>query len=82
MTIGKPGDLAYFDSFAGLVPVKVLRIAEDGTVFAKVTARRDAYWPGQVVTAKPIHMVPRKHVVTRSGQKEIIGVWTWEPTDG
>ena len=73
--IHHPGELAYLDSFAGLIPVKVLRVDEStGEIFAKVTASRSSYRRGQVVkTANSNRMVPRANV----RRNRIFGSWQW-----
>ena len=65
----KVGDLAYWDSFAGLVPCKVMSI--EGTsgiastaqrVEFTLTAARKPYKRGELQEASALHVVPRKSV--------------------
>lgn len=62
----KTGDLAYFDSFAGMVPCKVLSIggisglaSSAQAVTLVVTATRGAYQKGEVLETSGLHAVPR-----------------------
>ena len=56
---------AYFDSFAGLVPCRVLSVATDGVV-VRLTAARGPYRRGEVLTWPHTRIVSRK-AVYRSG---------------
>lgn len=67
------GQLAYIDSFAGLVPCKVLSIADDDTVTVRVTAARRGYARGEVTDIRPPFLVKRSQVFTRRGQPVING---------
>lgn len=65
----KIGDLAYFDSFSGMIPCKVLGItgrsgiASTAQVVAfKLTACRGAYKAGEQLECSGLHVVPRKAV--------------------
>ena len=66
------GSLAYFDSFAGLIPCKVLAITGQSgmcgsmqDVTLQLTAARGAYKRGEVLTTWGLHAVPRKSVYGR-----------------
>ena len=76
--------LAFIDSFAGLVPCKVLRIKHndihkcgtfaqqsDITVTVRITATRGAYRLGEVLTLPSHNVVPRGSVYTRNGQYRV-----------
>jgi len=69
------GDLAYLDTFSGLVPCKVIAVSADLThATVKVTARRDGHKAGDEVEARPnVTLIHRSQVVTRSGQFYIRG---------
>lgn len=78
MTVVHSGDLVYLDSFAGLIPAKLLAVSpyrQYGR--CRVTANRRAYSRGEVVTFRLSGIVPRNHVYTRSGQCRIRGEWTF-----
>ena len=70
MEIGKAGDLAYIDSFAGLVPCKVIEIT-DGAVTVKITATRGAYKRGTIESHSAHYVVPRSAVRVRAWQYKI-----------
>ncbi len=62
----RSGDLAYFDSFAGLIPCKVLAITgQSGNagsmqdVKIKLTSDRGAYKRGEVLDYWGLHVCPR-----------------------
>jgi hypothetical protein len=75
----KTGVLAYFDSFAGLVPVKVLSVTASKEkplfnlgigsaristqVSARVTADLGVYRKGEVINSNSVHIVPRGAVL-------------------
>lgn len=70
------GTLAYLDTFAGLVPCKVIRIdkpgngslVSNGSLAVKLTASRGAYKKGEVLDRQSAsQVVPRNHRYTRSG---------------
>jgi hypothetical protein len=82
----RSGDLAFYDSFAGLIPCKVLRIigrtsetatseAETATseadVTVRLTATRGAYRKGETLSGWSLHIVPRAAVFTSRGQHRI-----------
>ena len=83
-----PGALAYFDSFAGMVPCKVKEVAKGGphagwmvaahdVVTAVVTAKRGSYRKGEVLKLGAHQCVPRPHVVVRSGQYRVRTNYSW-----
>jgi hypothetical protein len=81
------GSLAYYDSFAGLVPCKIESIKiprdmkrnSDGTVnadtqtlvYATLTASRRPYQTGERVHGSSLRFVPRDAVHVSSGQYQI-----------
>lgn len=77
-TIGT-GDLAYFDTFSGLVPCRIVSVTDRETyygrvetdVVVKLTATRGAYLKGELVTADPAHVVPRQNVRRSGGHLRI-----------
>ena len=71
----KTGSLAYFDTFAGIIPCKVLKIerltdaipknyvASSSTLATiKLTATRGAYKRGEILQEWSLHVIPRKAV--------------------
>jgi hypothetical protein len=71
------GNLAYYDSFSGLIPCKVTGYDGFSTVYFTVTADRKTYKRGEKLTGIPSHVVPRKMIRVRSG-KYIVRPWyTW-----
>lgn len=59
----KAGCLAYFDSFAGLVPCKVLRVSDDPDIagtLVQITADRGAYKRGTCECSNVLHTIPRE----------------------
>jgi hypothetical protein len=72
--------LAYFDSFAGLVPVRIVAVGDwnDQSSDARflVTASRGGYKRGTLHTFALRNLVPRKAVRVRNGQYKI-GPYKW-----
>jgi len=71
------GTLAYLDTFAGLVPCKVIRIDKpgngslisNGSLAVKLTASRGAYKKGEILDRQSAcEVIPRSHVRTVSGK--------------
>jgi hypothetical protein len=65
----KTGMLAYYDTFAGLIPCKVTKVFKDsgdcGTVVKAefiLTSDRQAYKKGEVLTDLAFHVIPRKAI--------------------
>lgn len=85
--VGHVGDLAYFDSFHGLIPCKVIEVDTPpslthdlGTrVTVKVTADRSpVYKRGEtIITDCATRVVPRCRIYTRGGVKRISGGYGW-----
>lgn len=86
----KAGTLAFFDSFAGLVPVKVTEVPKGGPycgwliseatgvdLAVVVTATRGTYKRGERLKLRPHLCVPRSQVVTRGGQYRIRTNYSW-----
>lgn len=86
----KPGSLAYVDTFAGLVPCKVLSVSKGGpfpgwiatgenALCVKLTATRQAYRKGETIENRTAaQVVPRSHVITRGGQYRIRTNYSWQ----
>lgn len=69
------GQLAYYDSFGGLVPVRVLRVEKGKCmdhITVRVTAHRGPYRRGEVLKAISTHVVPREWVRFRHGVAWIV----------
>ena len=78
------GHLAYLDTFAGLVPCKVLSVDDEGRMTVKVTARRRGYARGEVLAGQRpnLDVLKRTQVVTRRGQFRILGRTVVIPDSG
>lgn len=70
------GSLAYFDSFAGLVPCKVEtikgpsgRASSDQFVTARLTADRGPYKRGEIAKASALWFVPRDAVLNKRSRQ-------------
>lgn len=70
----KPGELVYFDSFAGLVPAKFLHLGAPGenTAILVTTAARGPYKKKEIVEARLNSVVKRSWVHRRGGKVKII----------
>ena len=74
----RTGDLAYYNSFSGLIPCKVTKItgpfgfagSEQNVTFT-LTANRGPYRRGESLTQWALHVVPRKSVRVTGGQYRI-----------
>jgi hypothetical protein len=68
--------LAYFDSFAGLVPCRVIAVGDwsDNSSLANVqfTATRGAYKRGEVLTTRLSRVVPRTAIRRRMGSTTVL----------
>lgn len=72
------GELAYIDSFSGLIPCKVMDIAEDGKeMIVRVTANRPGWYRGDICLKFPKDIIPRKSVFVRCGQYHIRNNYFW-----
>lgn len=83
------GELAYYDSLRGLIPVKVIKVRKNDSMFAdscyptvsvKVTGKTSIYpyRTGEVINTNYLNVIPRDKVVMRSGQYRIVGnAWEW-----
>lgn len=86
------GDLAYYDSFSGLIPCKVLAVNDAMAgkelagfssfcrVSVRLTAKRGAWEKGEVVESDALKVVPRTHIRglrSRSCMPRIIGGYRW-----
>lgn len=81
------GELAYFDSFAGLIPCKVVSVndAADSeflglSITVKLTADRGSYRRGEVIESDALHVIPRGYVRglrSRSSTPRILSGYRW-----
>jgi len=79
------GELAYYDTFSGLVPCKVNKVMEGGTgqqttsglIAVTLTADRGAYRRGEEIHAHARDIIPREHVRTRSGKYTVHTGYYW-----
>jgi len=65
-------ELAYFDSFSGMIPCKVINIESD-KITVKLTGKRGAYKQGEVIIMNTLHIVPRDSV----RKNRIINNYQW-----
>ena len=65
-------ELAYFDSFSGMIPCKVINIDND-KITVKLTCKRGAYKIGEILTFNTLHIVPRDSV----RKNRIINNYQW-----
>jgi hypothetical protein len=85
------GSLAYFDSFSGLVPCKVIEISDklkndskfagktsDCIISVKLTANCRAYKRGETIQSDALKIIPRKHISRRKYGARIIGGYSWK----
>lgn len=83
----KAGELAYMDTFAGLVPCKVVKVPSDPTgrtgVTVVLTATRGAYRQGERIETEGSRtlVVPRSHVrgLRSTSGPRIVGGYRWAP---
>jgi len=82
------GTAAYYDTFAGLIPCKVLAIEQAGYGFRcgpynvirfKLTADRGAYKKGEILTADAMRVPPQKMIRRRKYSSTIITGYKYEP---
>lgn len=66
------GDLAYMDTFSGLIPCRVDAVDDDGA-HVTVTADRGAYRKGEAFHIIARYVVPRRAVKVRGGRYVIVG---------
>ena len=71
----KTGGLAYYDTFAGLIPCRVLAVTgESGAastsqmVCFRLTANKGVYRRGERLESSGLHVFPRTAVHQRAGQ--------------
>ncbi len=84
----RAGTLAYYDTFAGLIPCKVLEITQicygfrcgpyDAVRF-QLTADRGAYRKGEILTAAASHVPPRGMVRRMQYSCRIITTYQYVP---
>lgn len=71
------GELAYYDSFLGLIKVKVIRI-DTYVIVCKCTSKnRLAYKHGEMIVGNQNTVIPRKSVYVRDGQYRIRNNYKW-----
>ena len=70
------GELAYIDSFSGLIPCKVMEITPR-LITVKITATRRVFYKGELIDCDPNHVVPRDSVFTRCGNYHIHNNYQW-----
>jgi len=84
------GTLAFYDTFAGLIPCKVLEVKESGFGFRcgpydvikfKLTADCGAYKKGEILTADAMRVPPRKMVRRHKYSNSIKTLYKYAPLD-
>ena len=76
-----PGTFAFFDTFSGCIPCKVLSVegapgnSSNCKVTIQLTAKRGAYLRGEVLESNALWVIPRPHV---RGNR-IFGNYAWIP---
>lgn len=71
----RSGSLAYLDTFCGLIPCRVnsIRDTSAGRIASvTITGARTGYAKGTTEDRSTLHVIPRRAVVTRSGQYRIL----------
>lgn len=86
----KAGALAFYDTFAGMVPVKVLKVHKPGSgrmatgpgagsLDVQITATRGAYKKGEILRdLKASSVVPRKMAKSSGFSQKILTAYRWE----
>lgn len=76
----KPGDLAYVDAFAGLLPCRIISVSTDTeypttatTVQVQLTATRRGYRRGETLTELGIDVIHRRAVRRKKYGATILG---------
>jgi hypothetical protein len=73
-----PGELAYLDTFSGLVPCRVVGIYTSGRPIIRLTATRGAYRKGEeLIPEIPRNVVPRANVRFHKYGARIVGRYHW-----
>jgi hypothetical protein len=65
------GILAYYDTFAGLIPCEVVRVTSRMDVTVKLNANRGAYKRGEVCNTTASLVIPRACIRVKCGQFRI-----------
>lgn len=81
-----PGDTAHWDTFSGLVPVRVTSVeawahlpAHKRVTF-EVLRKKGPYEKGETHQAFPTHVVPQGYIrMAADGHPYILPGYTWEP---
>jgi len=82
------GTLAFYDTFAGLIPCKVLEVKESGFGFRcgpydvikfKLTADRGAYKKGEILTSDAMRVPPRTMIRKSKYSNRIITSYKYVP---
>ena len=82
----RAGELAYWDTFAGLVPCKVLAIVQDGKTLTlnariRLTADRGPYKRGEITLVRASHVAPRSSIRKRKHGTRIVEDYMWVQGD-
>lgn len=82
-----PGELAFYNSFSGLIPCKVLSVLslnlDNNPTKVKIitTAKRAGGWlKGEIIECPTYHVVPRESVFMHCGQFKIRNNYEWKDT--
>ena len=83
------GASAYWDTFSGLIPCKVLKVTEVGYGFRcgpykavefQLTADRGPYKRGEILTADASHVPPKSMIRRLKYSNRIITTYMYKPT--
>ena len=85
----KAGDRCYFDSFAGLIPCRIVSIigipgpaSSAQRIIAKATVNRNSrygYYRGSIIEAFAFHFIPKTSIRRRKYSTVIVGRWLVQP---
>ena len=84
----RAGTLAYLDSFAGMIPVTVIKVGSgpgigyhaapaSGEITARVNVTRGGYTRGEIITRGAHDIVPRAQHYYRGGCGRINSLYVW-----
>ena len=85
----RAGTLAYYDTFAGLIPCKVMTVRRKGYGFRveprddavqfEITETRGAYTKGEVISSEARMVPPRKMIKKRQYSNTIMTCYSYVP---
>lgn len=86
-----PGNLAFYDTFSGLIPCKVISVSDnpgfpenlrgassDCKITFRLTANRGAYKRGETLESDALKVIPRPFIIRRkNSMPRIRGGYRW-----